>query len=793
MPPLDRTYVAKTDDRSGHICGYLMGGGRAYCSCKGFQQTGKRCAGLWALETLNLAGRVAEYEKDVMVESSLLTRVMRAEVSATIDETELINCWNDNILEDPRAYLINTGLDTPAEPISDELHEVLRDVTPVSPIGRRSRVQHDSVAKDDQAGEPEDSGIHRINTNGRPAHTRPLQPRRKPQKSSLARSRDDSDRLGAPTGFNNTGTDCFALSLFQLLARQNAWRCVFDSGASRAAEGSPVVQLLQRFQEYMDVGEVATFAELRDVLRGVFSLVISRLTKSTTGANLIGDQASGQHDPTETLAKMIDHFDTLSSSFAHRDVFVTVTERNQQCPMGHEHGYQHCPDGEPVLYAYTETLAGRPNPSTITLLQTALLYPPMRKPCPECGLSATVDTAAKFVRLGKLLAIHVAWNVDRTSFDQESRPTKVACQYFDISLTVDLSVLYRKHKDGSQTKVTGSLCGLLCKQGSRIDVGHYVAYIQHNDRWWRMDDHRAIDVRSISDAFDDGRYPVFLLYRTQEMAPKGLLVSSELGPEPTTSRTKKTDLCPKQTIPCLRATNPRPEPTKRPSTKDRTSSIGTDPQFLLEPIVPEPTAVMFKYPAELSSLHDEVMQRYGTVTWANDSRKSVIDTIARPEDITTTLGRAVIAMKAKTSAILPGTTEAIIREYVPKYVRRPKTWWHSDMIHVILEAVDSHTNRGLRGHLALLHLNFEPNGAPYCAPEGEDHTGRRRPWLCLPRNWLSTITTGVISSSNNTHFVAIAIFGPQKLVVVYDGEEGIYDAPGLWEVRIQSLGNSLQS
>ena len=238
---------------------------------------------------------------------------------------------------------------------------------------------------------------------------------------------------------------------------------------------------------------------------------------------MIEDQSSGQHDPTETLARMIDHFDELASSSAHRDVFATVTERTQRCATGHQHCYQHCSNGETVLYAYTDTLAGKPSPSTLTLLQTALQYPSTQKPCPECGSSTTVDTAAKFVQLGELLAIHVAWNVDRTSLDQESRPTKVARRYFDISLTVDLSGLFRKREDSSQPTVTGILCGFLCKQGSRIDVGHYVAYIEHKDHWWQMDDDRAIDVRAISDAFDGGRYPVFLLYRVERSVPKGPL------------------------------------------------------------------------------------------------------------------------------------------------------------------------------------------------------------------------------------------------------------------------------
>lgn len=181
------------------------------------------------------------------------------------------------------------------------------------------------------------------------------------------------------------------------------------------------------------------------------------------------------------------------------------------------------------------------------------------------------------------------------------------------------------------------------------------------------------------------------------------------------------------------------------------------------------------------------MERYNTVRWADvSSRDSLIHTIAQPEDVKTRLGRAVVAAKVTVSSRVPGTTPAIIREYLPKYARDPTAWWNDQFIHVALEAVGTHTdqeNQQPRGHLAFLHVSFDSNGAP-CTFH-EDTTGERRPWTCLPRDWLSKTTAGVISSSDNTHFIAVAIFGPQKLVVVYDGAAGLYDSPGLWEVRAE--------
>lgn len=225
---------------------------------------------------------------------------------------------------------------------------------------------------------------------------------------------------------------------------------------------------------------------------------------------------------------MIDHFDTLARSSTHHDVFATVAEQTQRCPNGHRHRFLRCPEGETVLIAYTEAMAGETKPSTLKLIQNSLRYDAVAtKPCPTCESPAKVAPASVFVQVGKLLAIQVAWNIDSTSIDQGSRPTKVSCRQFDISLTVNLSEFLRRQENGRPFAATARLCGVLCKVGSRISEGHYVAYIQHKENWWRMDDERAFEVGTVSDAFDGGRYPVFLLYRIEGSVPKGPLEVSK--------------------------------------------------------------------------------------------------------------------------------------------------------------------------------------------------------------------------------------------------------------------------
>ena len=245
FPALETTYLAKANERSGHLCGYSIGGGRAYCSCRHFQQTGKKCAGLWALATLNVAGRVAEYERNNSAARNDKPSGGNREVCATKDQAEMIDRWSDDILDDPQGCLIKSGL----EPAVDLLVcESTCGVSPVSPICRRfcsGRRKDNGEDHDPDSAEGQDGGpSKRINTNGRPAQIRPLQMRRKPKKSTLRPAQDNSNISDRPTGFKNTGTDCFALSLFQILSRQPEWRNAFMPFASRRGESSPAAQLL---------------------------------------------------------------------------------------------------------------------------------------------------------------------------------------------------------------------------------------------------------------------------------------------------------------------------------------------------------------------------------------------------------------------------------------------------------------------------------------------------------------------------------------------------------------------
>ena len=206
--------------------------------------------------------------------------------------------------------------------------------------------------------------------------------------------------------------------------------------------------------------------------------------------------------------------------------------------------------------------------------------------------------------------------------------------------------------------------------------------------------------------------------------------------------------------------------------------------------------MLFDNPKHSMSLHDQVLARYSLVPWADASTRSIIDTIAQPKSVSAKLETAVkildMSMLSNPSSQylnIPGISAPLVHAHIQKYFHEPNAWWHTDVIDAVLEATEAQTNRMPRGHHALLHMNFDSRGAP--SHFVEDFTKGRSPWPCLPKDWLSQTTTGVIPSRENTHFVAVAIFGPQKLVIVYDGREGSLDAPGLWNVRWRSRKPSL--
>ena len=111
------------------------------------------------------------------------------------------------------------------------------------------------------------SDSNEVSAHGRPSVIRPLQIRRKAQKSSLRLRQEAKDPVGKPLGSKNTGTDCFALSLFHILARQKEWMDAFHIVEHKGDhEPDTVVELFARFCKSLLNQVAISFPDLKKIL-----------------------------------------------------------------------------------------------------------------------------------------------------------------------------------------------------------------------------------------------------------------------------------------------------------------------------------------------------------------------------------------------------------------------------------------------------------------------------------------------------------------------------------------------
>ena len=73
------------------------------------------------------------------------------------------------------------------------------------------------------------------------------------------------DPIGKPLGSINTGTDCFALGLIYILARQKEWMDAFWI-AEKHAEHVPMIELFGRFCRSLGNPVPISFPDLQVIL-----------------------------------------------------------------------------------------------------------------------------------------------------------------------------------------------------------------------------------------------------------------------------------------------------------------------------------------------------------------------------------------------------------------------------------------------------------------------------------------------------------------------------------------------
>ena len=263
-----------------HYCGYRKREGRQFCTCSDFAATGKRCAGLWALAILQTTGQVNEFEQECVRMRPRKSRTLAESekedaVAPNEDEDDLVAYWGNNPIDDPIKALLNTRLDTaanitPEEDLTTKQHSSKSPVTPSSMRQTRQRAKQKQTAPHVDSQEPAS-----VSNRGRLAKIQPHDRTRQPRRSTLGMPTIHRFPDERPIGFVNLGTDCYALSLFNVLARQPEWQRCFDTFNSQRTDSSAVVRLYQQFIQAMLQRKATAFPDLNQVLKGTYRLTCS--------------------------------------------------------------------------------------------------------------------------------------------------------------------------------------------------------------------------------------------------------------------------------------------------------------------------------------------------------------------------------------------------------------------------------------------------------------------------------------------------------------------------------------
>jgi len=372
-----------------HFCGSRPGGRKVFCDCDYWEQAGKRCSHLWAMESYRLHGSVLQFEERLGVVSSKLFPKKSKEIRDDNDEEAPSDDDQDEkdyelFWKHPRQLggsifrLEIGGFDSNARSAAKEPRLVSRDISqpppatqeidstdgnrdlPLSDLNVTSRdrptndtdqqgqsantLVRDSITKtpdrrphsrsQEELGQP----VHQVvftppdlglpvmgnDPRGRPtmsiqnegekrgevspigrrhevqrpldvfdlasasdvrtalagrpsALAPPLEPRRKShrvvQRSSLALPRAKVDSLDRPTGLYNTGIDCYALALFQMIMRQRDWNSsIYLAYTAAESKDDPVVKLLARVRRAIHGHKPMAIARLKEILEGAASM-----------------------------------------------------------------------------------------------------------------------------------------------------------------------------------------------------------------------------------------------------------------------------------------------------------------------------------------------------------------------------------------------------------------------------------------------------------------------------------------------------------------------------------------
>lgn len=362
----------------------------------------------------------------------------------------------------------------------------------------------------------------------------------KPQRSSLTIvHRKPVERIiqqHQPIGVINTGVDCYALALLQVLLRLDNWSGALYTPRSPVFTSDPIVKLVKAFRDSLDGEQPASFPHLRQALFGRSMRYRMWHLTECSAADLV-ESAERQIDPDDLLAQINAHLDTASSDkgFSRSMQFTVISV--VECSHCHDPHVvrEECGARRSIFLRLGEDGGER---SIEDLVADGLQVGELRDH--EClatceatspGVASTFRAKSDSYLVNGPPVLHL--NLNWPFFVRKAPKTRSMGLASDAdTVEIDTRVgngvhipyrlsLVATFRPGPPPPISYTLRGIVCRIGRTASEGHYIAIVGSRHSWWVIDDDRVSHTSSPSDAaFEAGRYPVHVFYEIEANGDK---------------------------------------------------------------------------------------------------------------------------------------------------------------------------------------------------------------------------------------------------------------------------------
>jgi hypothetical protein len=251
-----------------HYVGVTKAGGREYCDCVKWEQTGKRCAHLWAFALHRTCGPIRSFEDKMAAGNRMDGRGDEDDgpdpEPNEDDEEDYVEYWGG-----PPVDLIGDEFEIePPVRVPPQSPSKAKRMSTMLEGAKTNSIDASPHSKPSTASNVLGPSASELSVGGRPASLKPLEPSRS-RRRKKKRKRADSEPV-APVGAVNRGVDCWALSLFQVLSNNELWCNTMQSQES-LVHMRPSRMAFERFLEVKRSGRPQMVEDLTQLLDGTSS------------------------------------------------------------------------------------------------------------------------------------------------------------------------------------------------------------------------------------------------------------------------------------------------------------------------------------------------------------------------------------------------------------------------------------------------------------------------------------------------------------------------------------------